>query len=491
MSSQPLCLQLPLLALLALRPTADGLAWAELAEAYRTRQAVQDVTPGAEPLAAFQAVLDRGFCSGQLGVFDVRYTRSFLSEEERAEELRGVCLALLDLQAAWIERFANGLPEAKTAAADLARLRKWLARARVTKDALRSPATDLLAYFGAGDEERALAARVGDELVRERGLGFVPQRQRPVQVAFAPTRQDFLELCAYVGWFDETWRGTYWVDTASNWTEFYWNDLQVVGLEYPPAAASGDPFVGSAMDAEDATGLWQHVAQRGAHSLCWFAFGRRLDAAFEAGLAQELVAFVYGESNTRSGGNGRGSTRDGWSMFVPGGLSQGGWLPKLSADSRWREKKGADHYVEVLQLAQREGGKEARNARDKLPSFQIAHDDGVQRRPVRAPFFGQVARAKELPPEEYLGDYREFFRAYKACFTYWLTEHAEGNAKKSRAKLAQVFERMAASVPAEGEEPDIDAFERILSEVYGRAWSAVDDEPANLEWQFLSWLAKQ
>jgi hypothetical protein len=493
-------------ALLALAPTAatgDGLAWAELAEAYRARQGVQDVTPGEDPVAAFQTVLERGFCRARIGVFDVHYTRSLLTEEARAEELRGTCIALLDLQVAWIERFGNGQGEAKAAAADIAKLKKWLLKARVTKKALESPAVDFIAYFGGGAEEAALVGRIGDELVAQRGLGFTPRRQRPVQIAFAPTRRDFLELVAYIGWLDEPWRGTYWVDGATNWTEFYWNDLQVVGLEYPPVEAGADPFIGAAMNGEDGeeTGLWQHVAQRGVHSLCNFAFDRSLDAAFEAGLAQELVAFLYGESNTRSGGNGRGSSRDGWSMFVPGGQSQGGWLPKLSADSHWREKKGADHYVEVLKLAQREGGKDARNARDKLPFFVIRHDDGIQRRTVRAPFLGGAARTKELPPAEYLGDYREFFRAYKGCFTYWLCEHAEGNAKKSRAKLAQLFERVAASVPAESgesswrteeeEEVDPDAFERILAEVYGRPWSAEEAEPASLEWEFLAWLAKQ
>ena len=225
------------------------------------------------------------------------------------------------------------------------------------------------------------------------------RRDRPAQVIFSPTRLDFIGLCSTIGWFDEPWRGSYWVEGVLLWTEMYWNDLQVIALQYPPAQPGGDIERGTPMAEREGTGLLQHVVQRATHSLCWYAFARTLDPAFESGLAQEMVIAIYGENNTRSGGNGRGSTKEGWSQFVPGGMSQGGTLPPNNADSLWREDLGADHFVKVLKLSQRAGGKDARSADEKLPYFVIAHDDGTKKMKVRraVPRSRRPARSRCLP----------------------------------------------------------------------------------------------
>jgi hypothetical protein len=175
-------------------------------------------------------------------------------------------------------------------------------------------------------------------------------------------------------------------------------------------------------------------------------------------------------------------------------LSEGGTLPKNNADSLWREDLGADHFVKVLKLAQRAGGQDARSAAEKLPYFEITHDDGTQRMKVRAPFLGQAARTKALPPEGFLGDYREFFRAYKTCFAYWMYEQAAGPKKPdSHAKFLQLLERVAGGVSDDGGDSGApgEVFEAHLAAVYGQPWSAENQDPDNLEWRFLSWLAKQ
>ena len=404
-----------------------------------------------------------------------------------------MCLALIDLQTTWIERFgeAGGNKEVRE---DLVKLRKWLARARLTKKAMKEPSGDLIEYFGGKDRERELASSTSEAMISAGGLGFAVRRDRPAQLILSPTRHDFVSLSAFIGWFDESWREAYWVDGVLNWTELYWSDLQVIALQYPPYPLTEDLEGGMSMDEREKTGLLQHVVQRATHSLCWYAFGRSLDPAFESGLAQDMVIHIYGENNVRSGGNGRGARKEGWSMFVPGGLSQGGPLPRNDSDSSWREDQGSDHFVKVLKLAQREGGKEARSATEKLPFFEITHDDGNKKRIIRGPFLGSDAREKELPPEEFLGDYREFFRAYKTCFAYWIQEQGAGLKKKeSRAKFVELLTLVASEVPEDYSTDGApgESFEAQIRKVYGQPWSAENEDPENLEWRFLAWLAKQ
>jgi hypothetical protein len=472
----------------------DGIPFEELAQSWREANAVADVAPSRDPFKDFQPVLERAFSEFRIGVFDVRLGLTFLRDKDQAEQFRTVCLALIDLQTKWIERFSEAGSDKKQVVGDLVKLRKWLARARLGKRALSEPSRDLIEYFGGSEDERELAASISKAMISGNGLGFSVRRDRPAQVIFSPTRLDFIGLSSTIGWFDERWRGAYWVDGVRIWTEFYWNELQVIALQYPPVSPGEDLERYTSMDEREETGLLQHVVQRATHSLCWYAFARTLDPAFESGLAQDMVVAIYGENNTRSGGNGRGSQKEGWSQFVPGGLSQGGTLPKNNADSLWREDLGADHFVKVLRLSQRAGGKDARSAAEKLPHFQILHDDGAKRMNVRAPFLGLAARAKPLPPKEYQGDYREFFRAYKTCFAFWMYEHGAGPKKsESHAKFLQLLEQVAAGVPhdGDGEGAPGDAFEAQVSAVYGMPWSAEDPDPDNLEWRFLAWLAKQ
>ena len=243
------------------------------------------------------------------------------------------------------------------------------------------------------------------------------------------------------------------------------------------------------MDAREKTGLEQHVAQRGAIALAWSTFGDGLTLALELGLAQALVVEAFGENNTRSGGATRGSVTNGMTAFIPGGNSGGGALPPTNADSVWRSDLGANHFVKVLRAAQKAASKRAPKAPkgrgEKLAWFQLVADDTASKHDVRAPFFGVQDGGKELPPEEFLSDYLEFFRAYKTAFVYWLYKKAGGNAKASAAAFAQ----LAREVTAQDGRGDLNEITRGVYDVPLSTDVAAGGE--SLEGRFLEWLAKQ
>ena len=134
-----------------------GLDFEQLAKSWRETNGVADVAPSYDPFADFQPVLERAFSRIRIGVFDVRMARTFLRDKDQAEQFREVCLALVDLQSEWIDRFSEAGSDNKQVLADLAKLRKWLARARLNKRAMSDPSGDLIEYLGGAEKERGLA----------------------------------------------------------------------------------------------------------------------------------------------------------------------------------------------------------------------------------------------------------------------------------------------------------------------------------------------
>ena len=130
----------------------------------------------------FEPVLERAFSQIRIGVFDVRLARTFLRDKSQAEQFREVCLALVDLQTKWIERFSEAGSNKKQVVSDLIKLRKWLARARLNKKAMREPSGDLIEYLGGSQRERELAASISQAMISGNGLGF-SLRRRPAKRA--------------------------------------------------------------------------------------------------------------------------------------------------------------------------------------------------------------------------------------------------------------------------------------------------------------------
>lgn len=433
----------------------------------------------------FKAYLDTGFVRADLGVFDVRYPKSILKDHARLEELRACMGALLDVQSLWLTWFADD-EATKAVRADIAVLKKSITSAHAMWSRLDTEKLDWFTLVDASDKDKETATRLSTAMLSGAPFGLKPKREGAQTILLSPNRLDFLQLACFIGWVDPEWQSAYWVPEITAWTEFFWVQVQVIALEYPPSKPKNDDLsAGTPMNLKEPTGMVQHVAMRAAHSLCWFCFDFGLEPAFEAGLAQNFPIELYGLNNTRSGGAGRGNSTDGYSMFIPGGASSGGGLPPISADSLWRSTFGADYFLKPLKEAQKIGGKEGGKGKDRLPFFELTADDKVEKLYFRGPYFGTPAENHPLPAKQFLADYREFFRAYKSCFVHWLFEIGGGkNKKASQAHFAELLRKVAAKA-------DDQTFESVLTSVYSLPWSAQEEKPESLEWQFLEWMSKQ
>ena len=96
-----------------------------------------------------------------------------------------------------------------------------------------------------------------------------------------------------------------------------------------------------------------------------------------------------------------------------------------------------------------------------------------------------AATSREAPAQRFLGDYREFFRAYKSAFAFWLREEADGSAKKSQRSFAELLQRAARIAETTA------AFEELLAEVYERPLNAPELDDDMLEAEFLKWIGRQ
>jgi len=99
---------------------------------------------------------------------------------------------------------------------------------------------------------------------------------------------------------------------------------------------------------------------------------------------------------------------------------------------------------------------------------------------VRAPFLMETANKTPLP-DEYVGDFKEFFRAYCCAFSYWMMHKAqisEQNFEPSEF-IKKLFQRV--QDPKSG---------LSVKNIYGIELTGKDASVDALEWRFLKWLAK-
>ncbi len=431
-----------------------------------------------------EELLDQHYTLAQVGAIDVRVPREFLDDKGCVEDFKDSIAATLSVHQLWLDWLGAPAAEAAKARTDIAEISKFL---KTAKAGVGSTKHKLFWDCFAGSAAIAPALeRLRDGFRSGALLGVTPLSTKTQVLVLAPNREHFMQLAGVVGQREESARSLYWNDNLANWTEFGWQQTQVIALQYPPIKPNLQNFgEGVAMDSREPTGLMQNVAQRAAVTLCWHTFGSSLDPAIETAIGQVAVIDLYGENNTRSGGSGRSNSTDGITAFIPGGNSNGGVLPPTNAESGWRQGAGKDYFVKVLKDAQKVGAKSGAKAKEeKLVYFQLKSDDTSKRTYVRAPFFGSAAQGKELPPPEFLTDYLEFFRAYKSCFLHWLREESAAKPEECRGKFAELLRQVAEAGSAAG-------FEEVVGEVYGRPLSSVDLAQETLEMRFLGWLAGQ
>ena len=156
--------------------------------------------------------------------------------------------------------------------------------------------------------------------------------------------------------------------------------------------------------------------------------------------------------------------------------------------SRWDASKGENFFLAALKKGQKEGAKhedrdrDGPNYRDKHAHFQLRNENGGET-VVTAPFFGENMEEKELPGDEFLDDYEDFFRAYRSAFFEWIRLYGGDDRQDSMRRFTQLIEAYATR--KEGV-----SLRAVVQEVYGVPLSAPTAEVDSLEWRFLAGLPK-
>lgn len=487
----PLVASLLLAGLAALASFAHGaqpgdgqIDFERAARAFVESRGVKDPSPDTLRIESFA---ERHFVRARLGGLEVLFPRTGL--EKRGDDLKAACQALLEAQAKWLDWLKPAAKDQKALREDLAAASAWVKGwklAALAKPGAEGASNDLVDLLGANEAQRGAVDRVAKAFTRDEPIGLAREDAHVSRLYLVPTRRDFVELLAFIGWTLADRRPQYWVDSAADWTQALYDDAQVIALEYGVAnRPPGQYDKGTNMNQDDPTVLQQQVAQLGLNALLDAQYQGRVPTAFTQGLSINLVIDQYGEINTRVDGDTRGRTTSAREVFVPGGDPDGGHLAKNSAETRWRTERGKDHWIHMLRLAQKDGEGLDKNGKNRPAQFAVRSDDGGKQALVKAPFLGSAAAQTAPPAAEFTGDYTEFLRAYKGGFIEWLQTKAAGSEKSSREAFAKLLARI-------GDPSRTGDFEAAFAELYGKqplSSPACDKE--TLEGQFLLWLQKQ
>ena len=430
----------------------------------------------------FETILAEHAARIRVGAFELHFPLQDL--EKRAGDLKDCATALLGAQEELLEWSKPAGGDQKALRADVKLVGDWIkgwkpAALAKCRECAGKDATEAL---GASEAVKAAAQRLAESFGKGAMLGLARESPVSLRILLAPTRKGFVELTSFLGWLREDLQAEYWVDDIAAWTTCWYDDVQAVALEYAAGdRAEGDYTKGESMNARDPTVMQQQVVQLGLQRLFEHLYGDKVPSAFVGGLAMNVVIDQFGEVNTRIDGDLRARTAAKREVFVAGGLSSGGMLPKNSAETRWREDKGKDHFVRVLALAQKEGEELEKQLETKVAGFGVRSDQGGKVAPVHAPFLGSGAADAKPPPPDFQGDFAEMIRGYKSAFIWWLQTKAGGGEKASREKFAQLLSKLG--------EPSAD-FEGSFTSVYdGAALSDATASKECLEGKFLVWLS--
>lgn len=492
-------LALPL-ALVTAPEDSPELDYAVHAEAFLANHGAEGARPGT---LLFGDLLDdpTRYRSFRLGLFDVRVPREALEDRENAERFLEAAAALVDLQWVWYRWNSDGEENREEVLGHFEELSDWVhdwSTYSVSAFA-RAEDPDFLARMAPGENAAAAHARIQDVMCRGAYLGLALEPEPTTRILLMPERGPFLETLCFTGWNQPEARASYWKKGIVQWTSFWNGETQVVAMEYPTFPVDmAKPEKGARMDEFEKTGLGQHACEKAAASMFWRYFGDNDALFYEAAQAQNLTIAVFEENNVRTGApvvKNSGASTAAFEVFVPGGNSAGGTLPGRGAIAiidvpLWRETKGRDHYTDPLEEAMEEGHKLAKKAKDEQRKNEIVHfvvhgKKASDKTYVTAPFFGPAAERKELPPVEYLEDYEEFFRAYRAAFFHWLQTRALGKREEAEnaARFAELNRRLATRAA------DL-RFHELCEELYDLPLSSASMEEDTLETRFLTWISK-
>lgn len=451
---------------------------------------------------------DQACVHATLGTFDIAYPAWAINDKQHFEDLQKLASALVQVQERWIDWLAKGDAKAIEPKADAEVLLAWIKSWKMAGfNRVESAANkDLFALLGATDAQKDASKRLGAFIGKPDVLGIAPKDGQITRILFAPTRRDFVELLGYAGLADPTQQAQLWTLKATTWTTFWINWTMVLALEYPPWGDPKDDHdykQAISMNKFEPTGMIEHTVQHAMLTFLYMVYGDN-DALFlNQAQAMNMAIEVCGQINALEGDGGRGTTggkTDPYSKFVPGGNSAGGVLPPISAapqnvmkTNQWHELLGKDHFVGALRKGQKNGAKSMFKdppkgldpvvIRDKSAHFVIRSMD-EKGYTVTAPFMGAVSKIRTYPPPEFVTDFREFFRAYKCSFYYWLqTQGDKTGAEASATKYKELIRTL-------GTRDSTVTLDAVVLKVYGIPISGNNGETDSLEWRFLDYLAK-
>lgn len=454
--------------------------YAELARRYQKKAGIDSAEPGRFDFAAHVA---RAHLHARLGVFDLSMPFHEAGEEQAKLDFQAICLALIDLQTRWldwIEPAAAGLPPLR---ADAAAVRDWIRRWKPNAPMTGSEETELLGRFGAETAVREASERFARSMTLGEPLGITGASNAPEPLILIRDRTSFVELACFSGSIYPDARANFWRPDCVDWTYFDAAAFKVIALQFSAGASAGDYGASLSMKSVGSTVMLQQVVQLAANSLIDHWYGERVPAALAGSLSLNLVVDLYSDCDTRNDGDLRQHRTAAVEVFVPGGNPEGGTLAAVSAKSRWRQKGAADRFAGALRGARKDPGRVA-GRKAKRVGFEIENDSRSDRQVVVGPFLGSAAQQTAVPPREFLGDYFEFLRSYRACFVWWLREKSLGDPKKSSAAFARWLHGLARIESASGLEP------AVTAAFGGAPLSSADDDPKALEVSFQKWLAK-
>ncbi|MFO1010325.1 MAG: hypothetical protein U1F29_09720 [Planctomycetota bacterium] len=453
------------------------------ARAFLESRGVRDAAPTALKL---EDVVAKHFVRARLGAFEVLFPKNGLAQ--RGNDFKEACQALFDAHARWLDWLKPAGRDQKALRDDLAAASAWVKgwKAPALGKLATQDGADLEALLGANEAQKAALERLAKAMQHGEALGPARETAQKLVLYLLPTRRDFLEFLALIGWLQPDQRANYWLDAAADWSQAHYNDDQIIALEYSvPNRPPGVYDQGMGMAKDDPTVMQQQVVQLALNEFFDTQYQGRVPGAFVQGLSMNLVIEQFGEISTRIDGDLRARVTGKREVFVRGGAKDGGLLSKNSAETRWRAERGKDHWFKLLRQTQKEGEDLDKTARNKAVLFSVRSDDGGKRELVKAPFLGAAAAAGKAPPEAFQGDFAEFLRAYKSAFIAWLQTKSAAGEKVSRETFAKLLSKLA--------DPNLSGdFEAVFAEFYDKQpLSNAECDKDCLEGEFLLWLQRQ
>ncbi|MCB9916033.1 MAG: hypothetical protein H6828_12965 [Planctomycetes bacterium] len=474
----------PVLSPQALPQNTEELPYEQVAGEFL---ADHDLTGKAPAEVDLEAVLRRDFVRADVGLFEVLIPAVDLESKETATDFRDVCEALFESQGLWLGWLGDQAVDGKALAKDLEQGEKWAKswKPGVLQKVADGEARDVRALFEPKGPVAEALDRSAAALRSRAPVGQSAETPRAVRLVLIPHREQFVEFLAFAGWLREDMRPTFWVPGIQTWSEFRLDELQVIALEYASLSQMNGEYASStSMKDIETTGLEEQVVQLASNKLLAYEHGDAMPGGLISGLSLNLVIQQYGACHTRIDGDTRSRFTQKREIFVAGGRSEGGNLPKNVAESRWRQDYGKYHFVRVLGQVQKSGASADKRNKNQLNSFLLMADDGKMRDVAHAPLLGEGEDPNAELPDGAGPDFSELLRAYKSAFLFWLQTEAMSSKKDSAAAYGRLLTQIA--VGGEG-----GGFSTVVREVYGLPLSDPEVGGDCLEGRFLRWLSRQ